>query len=368
MRVRLAELRSFRNYASLAFEPDEGVTVLCGRNAQGKTNLLEAIALCGVGRSHRAGHDSELIQWDARRASVRLETVNRDGAHDVKVILDRGGGRKSKQVLIGSSPASRIGELMGHAPSVLFSPEDLGLVKDGPGERRRFMDMALSQLRPQYFYALQQYSRALKQRNGLLRTLSRPDAPAAEVSSQLEPWDGLLARTGASVIRYRVWFLERLARDAREAHAHLSGSDEALGARFVCPFAGEDDAERAILDALRAGRARDLATRGTGAGPHRDDFELTLNGKPARVYGSQGQQRTAALSLKLAALRAIRDELGETPVLLLDDVMSELDAERRRRLLSWMTDAQTIITCTDADDVNGAQVGKFCAVSGGEIH
>ncbi|MDR2658228.1 MAG: DNA replication/repair protein RecF [Oscillospiraceae bacterium] len=367
MRVIRAELRAFRNYASVTFEPDAGITVLCGKNAQGKTNLLEAVVLCSVGRSHRTNHDRELIQWDAPRASVSLETERRDGTHDVKIILNRGGGARAKQVLIGASPVARIGELMGHVPSVLFSPEDLSLVKDGPGERRRFMDMTLSQLRPQYFYALQQYSRALKQRNGLLRALSISFASASEAASQLEPWDEILSRAGASIIMYRVWFLDRLARDARDAHAHLSGSNETLAARFICPFGKEDNAARALLDALRNGRARDLASRGTGMGPHRDDFELTLNGKQVKVYGSQGQQRTAALALKLAAFSTIRDELDDSPVLLLDDVMSELDAERRRRLLSWTPGVQKIITCTDESDLTGAVVGKMCMVDNGAI-
>jgi DNA replication and repair protein RecF len=255
----------------------------------------------------------------------------------------------------------------------LFSPEDLSLVKEGPSERRRFMDMALSQLRPQYFYLLQQYSRALKQRNGLLRSLSMNGATSLQVEAQLEPWDGLIARAGSCIIGHRVWFLNRLARDALEAHAHLSGTGEALNARFVCQFVhgsegvSADDVEGAIMEALRSERARDLATRGTSVGPHRDDFELMLNGKPVRVYGSQGQQRTAALALKLAALRTIRDELNDTPVLLLDDVMSELDAVRRQRLLSWMDGAQTIITCTDAEDLAGADIGKLYMVEGGSI-
>ncbi|MDR1262190.1 MAG: DNA replication/repair protein RecF [Oscillospiraceae bacterium] len=367
MRVIRAELRAFRNYASVTFEPDAGITVLCGRNAQGKTNLLEAVVLCSVGQSHRTNHDRELIHWDAPRASVSLETERRDGTHDVKIILNRGGGMRVKQVLIGASPALRIGELMGHVPSVLFSPEDLSLVKEGPGERRRFMDMALSQLRPQYFYSLQQYSRALKQRNGLLRALSVSSATASEAASQLEPWDEILSQTGALIIRHRVWFLDRLVRDARDAHAHLSGSNETLAARFICPFDKEDDVVRALLEALRNERARDLTSRGTNTGPHRDDFELTLNGKPARVYGSQGQQRTAALALKLAAFATIRDELDDSPVLLLDDVMSELDAERRCRLLSWTPGVQMIITCTDESDLAGAAVGKMYMVDNGTI-
>ncbi|MDR0397287.1 MAG: DNA replication/repair protein RecF [Oscillospiraceae bacterium] len=382
MRVKRVELRRFRNYAEAEFEPDAGITVLCGRNAQGKTNLIEAIVLCSVGRSHRTKHDRELIQWNESKAVVGVETENRDGTHDVKIVLSQGGGRGAKQALIGSSPAARIGELMGHVPSVLFSPEDLGLVREGPGERRRFIDMMISQIRPQYFYALQQYSRALKQRNGLLRELAWKGIEEGKAEGLLEPWDEMVAEAGGRIVRGRKWFVKRLGEVAREAHGHLSTGDEALGVRYVCSWGGmrsdgdgdgggdgdgETDVGMALLDGLRQGRGRDLAARSTGVGPHRDDIELTLNRKEARVYASQGQQRTAAIALKLAGLSTLKDELGETPVLLLDDVMSELDAERRRRLLTWMEGVQTIITCTDADDVRGASVGKFCAVRGGEI-
>lgn len=367
MRIRRLALREYRSYGAVRFEPDSGVTVLFGRNAQGKTNLMEAIVLCSVGRSHRTSHDRELIAWDKPCAVVSLEAEHRDGTHDVCVTLTRANSRV-KQVCVGSSPVARIGELMGHVPSVLFSPEDLKLVKEGPGERRRFMDMALSQVRPAYFYTLQRYSHALKQRGELLRHhLRHGTVGSREAGIQIDSWDEMLVSLGEKLIGQRAWFLERLALEGQRAHNHLSGSGELLAVEYECSFMESADVGGALASALRAARSRDERQPGTSVGPHRDDFSLKLNGRSARLYGSQGQQRTAALALKLGVLSIIRDELHETPVLLLDDVMSELDASRRQRLLTWMGSVQTIITCTDISDAEGAKAGKLYRIDGGTI-
>ncbi|MDR1569868.1 MAG: DNA replication/repair protein RecF [Oscillospiraceae bacterium] len=366
MKIRRLELGSFRCYASARFEPDGGITVLYGRNAQGKTNLMEAIVLCSIGRSHRTNRDREMIAWDQPRARVSLEAAHRDGTHDVKITLTRDDARV-KQVCIGASPVARIGDLMGHVPSVLFSPEDLKLIKEGPGERRRFMDMAISQVRPAYFAALQQYTRVLRQRNELLRALKFESIGGAAAAGRLDPWNELLCDYGSRIIENRAWFLNRLAPAARDAHNYLSETNENLEIEYEAAAAAGGDIEEIKADLGRkiyAARKRDEYNMGTGVGPHRDDFSLSLNGRQARVYGSQGQQRTAALALKLAALAILEEEMNETPVLLLDDVMSELDAGRRRRLLTWMGGVQTIITCADINDIGGGVLaGKMYRVN-----
>ncbi|HML45315.1 MAG TPA: DNA replication/repair protein RecF [Clostridia bacterium] len=364
MRIQSLKLHAFRNYESAEFRPDPGITVLCGQNAQGKTNLLEAIHLCCLGRSHRTVHDREMIRWEQPQARVRIETQRRDGTHDVVIALSRQDPR-GKLVRVGGSPVSRIGELMGHVTCVLFSPEDLRLVKEGPGERRRFLDMALSQLRPAYFYALQRYVRTLSQRNGLLKTLAAQ--PNGTLRASLNAWDDLLVSAAAELMEHRVRFLERLSIAAQSAHGCLSGDRERLTLRYVSTFAQADAPRAALAETLKACRETDERMRTTTVGPHREDIELHLDGKPLRLYGSQGQQRTAALSLKLAVLSVMREEMQEAPVLLLDDVMSELDPSRRRRLLGLMADVQTVVTCTDAGDLGGADYGALYRIESGSL-
>lgn len=349
MRVTSVELKNFRNYEDCAFAPCAGVTVLMGDNAQGKTNALEAIYLTCAGRSHRTRQDRELVRWGAEMASVKVTAQRRDGSHEVEIKIPAVGRRV---VEISGQKATRSGELMGHVTGVLFSPEDLTMVKDGPGERRRFVDIALSQIRPAYYYALQRYARALKQRNELLR---------AQSHLALDDFDQELARAGAEVMRNRAWYVQRLSEAAVLTHARIAGGREDLSLEYR-PGAGDD-----MLEKLRAGRAVDLKRMTTSVGAHRDDVAILIGGHDARVYGSQGQQRTAALSLRLAELRVMRDACGEWPILMLDDVMSELDPARRRSLVDALEDVQTIITCTDSDDLAGAKIGALYRVEAARL-
>lgn len=350
----------FRNYerAELFLEP--GVTVLYGENAQGKTNLLEAVYLCCLGRSHRTSKDAELVRWGSLQAQVVTATQSAEGAQEVWVRLCPGGVKK-KDIRINQTPVQRIGELMGHINAVMFSPEDLRLVKDGPDGRRRFLDMTLSQQQPAYFYALQRYHRALSQRNELLRKLA--GSPTGALSATLEEWDALLVETGAQVIQRRAAYLERLAAVARQTHAMLSGGKETLTLRYT----GRAQNEAALRQLLRAARNEDLRRMTTTVGPHRDDFLLQLDGHDARTYGSQGQQRTAALSIKLAEIEVMRDALKKKPILLLDDVMSELDVNRRNMLLSAIGNVQTLITCTHISDLGGAAYEAAYRVDNGAL-
>ena len=242
---------------------------------------------------------------------------------------------------------------MGHVTGVLFSPEDLRLIKDGPGERRRFMDIALSQIRPSYYYALQRYARALKQRNELLRT-GRLET--------LDSWDEQLCREGARIMAARADYIERLNEAAARTHGDIAREREKLSIAYA-PNVADGDLRAALL------RTREVDARRmtTSAGVHRDDVRFCVDGRELRLFGSQGQQRTAALSLRLAELDVVRSESGEAPVLLLDDVMSELDPERRRRLLAHLEGIQTIVTCTDVADIAGARAGMVVRVEGASL-
>ena len=359
MHIVTAKLNHFRNYESCDFVPCAGVNVLLGNNGQGKTNLLEALYLCCTGRSHRTRQDRELIGWNADFASVQLQAERRDGSHEVEVILPAVGKRK---IRIAGREAARTGELMGHVTGVLFSPEDLRTVKDGPAERRRMIDMTLAQLRPAYYYTLQRYNRALKQRNEVLRAA----AANASLLGTLDMWDEQLAAAGAELMRHRRAYIEQLSKTAEETYREIAGGNEHMQVRYQPSVSAGDDLQ-SNLDALFAVRENDARRMTTSVGAHRDEVLLTVEGREVRTYGSQGQQRTAALSLRLSELQVMRDELGEWPVLMLDDVMSELDPSRRRQLIGRLEGIQTIVTCTDEDDLAGARIGAAWRVQNAEL-
>ena len=361
MRVKRLRLRAFRNYETLDIAPDPQLTVLCGPNAQGKTNVLEALHLCCLGRSHRTSHDRELIRWGDEASAVQVFTEQSDGTHEVSVQIFRDARRK-KIVRVGGTKVARIGELMGHLNGVLFSPEDLSIVKDGPGERRRFIDMELSQLRPAYFYALQQYVRALNQRNNLLREIAKD----ARLLSTLDAWDEQLARAGDVIIAHRRNYIARLSEEAQRNHAAISGG-ETLTIRYQSQFEEATNVAEAFYERLQASRSEDLRRMTTTVGAHRDDLRVDIGGKEARIFASQGQQRTIVLALKLAEIAAIEKERGETPVLMLDDVMSELDPRRREMLVERLCGVQTLVTCTDLSDLAGARAGAIYEVRAGTI-
>lgn len=362
MRATKIRLQNFRNYARAELLPDARMTVLTGQNAQGKTNVLEALHLCCLGRSHRTSHDRELIRWGEGAAHVAVEVKHLDGTHDVSITLSRE-ERRRKTVRVGGTQVARIGELMGHVNGVLFAPEDLSIVKEGPSERRHFIDMELSQLRPAYFYALQRYVRALNQRNNLLREMQRRPA----LKSTLDAWDEQLALAGAEVVCHRRDYIEKLKRAASESHSAIAGGAEALEVSYVTQVKEEEHVDEALMKRLFTAREEDIRRATTTVGPHRDDLRLTVSGKDVRVFGSQGQQRTVVLSLKLAELAVVEEERGETPILMLDDVMSELDPHRRQQLIERIGRVQTIVTCTDLSDLAGAEKGAIYRVEAGRL-
>ena len=360
MKIKKLSLFQFRNYERAEFAPCPGVTVLYGANAQGKTNLLEALVLCCLGRSHRTNKDLDLIRFGQAMARVRAVYEGNEGAQEILVCLSASEGKK-KEVRLNQTPMKRIGELMGHINVVLFSPEDLRLIKDGPESRRRFLDMEISQQQPAYFYALQRYQRALTQRNELLKKIA--DSASGALFSTLAEWDALLAAAGGEIISRRKAFIGRLSEAAKEAHFSLSGGKEELTLRYAAK--AQDALE--LENFLRASRKEDMRRMTTTVGPHRDDLTVLINGRDARLFGSQGQQRTAALSLKLSEIEVMRRDLQRSPILLLDDVMSELDVSRRNMLLSSIGGVQTVITCTDVSDLGGASYEAAYRVEDGAL-
>ena len=358
MRMTGLRLRDFRGYQHVLLTPPAGVTVLVGENGAGKTNLLEAVHLCCLGRSHRTANDRELIRRGQETAAVQLTVERSDGRHEVGVRLFENAKRR-KIVYVNGKTASRMGELMGHATCVIFSPEDLALVKDGPQARRRFLDMLLSQQQKAYFYALQTYMSALKQRNALLK---QGDL------RQLSAWDEQLAAAAAPLVRLRREACEKLHQRAQIHYLYIGGRDEETFAmRYRGGLAESGDPTQDMLRGLQACREEDQRRQTTCFGPHRDEIELTLCGEPLRAFGSQGQMRTAALSMKLAAFDLLEAAQGEPPLLLLDDVLSELDPDRRKRLIARIGRAQALLTCTDQTDFIDARPACVLRVKDGGI-
>ena len=358
MRITGMRLHDFRGYKQVLLSPPDGVTVLVGENGAGKTNLLEAVHLCCLGRSHRTSFDKEMIRRDQETAAVQLTVERKDGRHEVGVRLFENARRK-KVVYVNGKTASRVGELMGHATCVIFSPEDLALVKDGPQVRRRFLDMLLSQQQRAYFYALQTYMTALKQRNALLKTGDTRQLPA---------WDEQLALAAASVVRLRREAAGALNAQGQRHYLYIGGREEEIfSLRYRGGLSESENPAEDMLRGLHACRSEDLRRQTTCFGPHRDDLELFLCNETMKAFASQGQMRTAALSMKLAAFDLLEAAQGEPPLLLLDDVLSELDPDRRRRLIARIGRAQALLTCTDQSDFIGAHPACVLKVKNGEL-
>jgi DNA replication and repair protein RecF len=341
MYISVLELTNFRNYQRQSVQLCPFVNLIVGDNAQGKTNLLEAMYLSAVGRSARTPRDKEMILMGQDRAKVKIVIKNDFGTQRIETVIDKD---KNKTVMIGGLPISRMGELMGVLQAVFFSPDELKLIKDAPSDRRRFMDIALSKISRSYFYLLSRYNRVLSQRNKLLKSGNASD-------STLVPWDMQLADTGSLIIKTRRGFVHELAKIAMEEHSLLTEGSENLSLEYES-IAGEtvEQIKTAFLSSMQANRERECKLGYTLFGPHKDDIAIIINESDARKFGSQGQQRTAALSIKLAEVFLTKREKAEMPVLLLDDVMGELDKGRRKRLLERICDIQSVITCTHIDD------------------
>ena len=357
MYIKELKLDHFRNYDGLELSFSKGANLFYGDNAQGKTNILEAIYFCGTTRSHRTSRDRELIRFDSEEAHLRMEMVKEDITYRIDMHLKKA---RAKGIAINGVPIRRAQELIGLGHFIFFSPEDLGIIKRGPSERRRFLDMELCQLDKVYVSALSDYNRVLLQRNKLLKDLGfRP-----QDIDTLDIWDEQLVRYGCSLILSREKFVKKLREVILPIHGKLTGGREEIVVSYEKNVPAEEFSE-----SMKKSRERDLYLKSTEVGPHRDDLGFAVNGIDIRHYGSQGQQRSAALSLKLAEIELVRESTGDIPVLLLDDVLSELDTSRQHYLLDSIGDIQTFITCTGLEEYEKGpmQIDRIFRVKDGRV-
>jgi DNA replication and repair protein RecF len=363
MRINKLVLKNYRNYTGLNIEFQDNINIFIGENAQGKTNILEAIYLGSMGRSHRTTEDDDLINWESKNASVDLYFSRQGVENKLGFRLNR----DSKKEILLSDYAIRLREMIGSLNTVLFSPEDLWLIKGSPSLRRRFLDIEISQAVPAYYRHLLQYNRIITQRNNLLKKIKEKKAGA----DLLDSWDDQLASAAVFIVNKRIEAIKKLGMLANLMHRKITVSKENLNLTYSL-HGYEGGFPENLYDwyclMLRNGRELDIIRGSTTVGPHRDDIIFKVNGKELRNFGSQGQQRTAILALKLAELEFLKSETGEYPVLLLDDVMSELDSKRREQLLLFIKDRiQTFITSTDASLFPTVKLGHYYRVSDGVI-
>lgn len=352
MQIKNLSLQNFRNYENETFAFDGGLNILFGKNAQGKTNCAEAVFYLCTGTSLRIRHDRQLIRIGAPCAKIAADAETRYG----KVRIEADIYEDRREIRINGARIARSADLMGHINSVFFSPGELRLIQDGPDERRRFMNMSISQTSPAYYTALLRYNKILDQRNALLK-----NRDVDLILDTLPVWDEQLCRYASIIIKKRTEFLEKLAPYAKELHAFLTdGAEELVISPDKKYGGGEGEIAAEMLKRLGRNYEKDIRLGFTTVGPHRDDIDFFISGKDAKAYASQGQTRTAALAVKLSEVEIFRELSGEYPVLILDDVMSELDLPRRKKLLKRISSVQTILTCTHAERVlYGAECKKI---------
>ncbi len=366
MIVRRLELDFFRNYPHLEADFDPRVNLLYGDNAQGKTNLLEAISYLSAARSHRARYDREMIMLEIGSAFVKGEIDSRGRHFSLEAKLFRGRGR---QLSSNGVRLKTAGELAGILNTVLFCPEDLLLIKAGAAERRKFLDGAICQLRPRYAQALTEYNRLYDHKTRILRDW--PENPS--LLQTLDDFNLRMAQTGAIVIHYRAHFVKRLREHAPAIHADFSGGREGLELNYETVSTVDDPQKQPrellplLLEHQEKHRQAELDARQCLSGPHKDDLAVTIGGQSAKTYASQGQTRTAALSLKLAQREIFQEETGEWPVLLLDDVLSELDPKRQSFVLNRIRGGQVFITCCEEEKMEGLEGGKAFHIQNGRL-
>lgn len=338
MIIKTLELADFRNYETLNISFDKGTNILFGDNAQGKTNILEAIYISATTKSHKGSKDKEIIHFDKEEAHIRTYLEKEDVEYRVDMHLRK---NKSKGIAIDGQKIKKAADLLGLLNVVFFSPEDLSIIKNGPAERRRFADIELCQLDSFYLYNLNNYNKIINQRNKLLKDIYFNQ----NLKETLNIWDSQLVSYGSKIIERREAFADQLCEIIGDIHKKLSGGKEDLIVKYE-PDVRIDDFE----SRMKENQEKDIRFKLTSTGPHRDDFSFIVNGIDIRKYGSQGQQRTAALSLKLSEIELVKKMTKDTPLLLLDDVLSELDSNRQNYLLNSIGDIQTIITCTGLDE------------------
>ena len=359
MYIKRLQMLNYRNYKSLNITLGKNVNVFMGDNAQGKTNILEAIYYCAFSKSHRTSKDRDLINWNSDSAYINL-LVGKDRLDkniDINILKD---GKKA--IKINKIKVSKIGELFGTFNVVMFSPEDLKIIKDSPGIRRKFIDMELCQLNSKYYYNLVQYNKILNERNVILKNRNID-------KEILDIYDIQLADYGYHIVMDRINYINKLNFYGKDVHRDISSGKENIEFRYISTIKDLENIKSNFYEALKKNRKKDIEKGITSIGPHRDDFIILINDIDTKSFGSQGQQRSAVLTMKFSSLKIIKEITSEYPVLLLDDVLSELDFNRKRYILSTIGEIQTIITCTGIEDITNYldNTSRLFKVKDGEI-
>ena len=338
MYIEEIKLHNFRNYEEQKIELNKNINIFYGENAQGKTNIIESIFLCAYAKSFRTSKDKEIINLNKNEASVTLKYQKKDREGTIRVNIS-----DKKYIYLNDIKAKKMSEILGKLNVVIFSPDDINILKDGPQKRRRFLDMMIGQLRPNYIHCLNIYLKVLEQRNNYLRQIKEQN----KSEDLLEIWDEKLAEYAIIVYRYRYEFINKIKEVINEIHCKITDNKENLELNYI----SECDNKEKFIELLKQRRKLDIIKGYTTKGVQRDDFNIFINNKEVSVYGSQGQNRTVVLSLKLAELQVIKDDIDDYPILLLDDFMSELDSNRRKSFLNNIENTQVIITCTDPIEI-----------------
>ena len=361
MYIKSIRVKNYRNYEQLKIDFDRKLNIIVGDNAQGKTNLLEAVYVSGFGKSFRTNKDGELVNFKEQFTSVKLEVVRDNGLEEwVEYRINQ---KSSKEFLINGVNITKISDLLGTLNIILFYPDDLKLIKESPVERRKFINRELSHISKSYCVDIIEYNKILNQRNELLKKIIYKP----EFKDMLEVWDEQLADKGTRIIIRRLKFIKDLDEISRKIHGDITKDKEKLSIEYITHvknFENYDTIKSELIFMLKKNLEMDIKRGFTSVGPHRDDIDIKINQINIKTFGSQGQQRTAALSLKLSEIEIIKNDVGEYPILLLDDVMSELDINRQKDLIYALKDVQTIITTTDVknlldDYINASKLIKI---------
>ena len=362
MKILKHEITNYRNIENICFEPDENINVLYGENGHGKTNIIESIWLFTGCNSFRTRKNAELIKDGFKEAELSSQFYAFSREQDVKIKIN-----DKKDVWINEIKKNSHRQLLGEFQAVVFSPSVLSVIKDGPGEKRKFLDIAISLLKPNYAAILSKYNKTIMQRNNLLKKINDEESD----ESFLFAFDEEAARLGGRILDYRMKYIEELKKYTADIYKGISSDREKFNLDYVntLKFSGDNSVQwsQILYDSLQKSRVRDIFRCQTMTGPHKDDIEITLSGKSARIYGSQGQQRSCALALKIAEGFIIRDSSGEQPVALLDDVMSELDSKRQKALLQYLNGWQVFVTCCDKAHIEKIDYGKAFEIKEGTL-
>ena len=353
MWIKNIKIKNFRNYEKEEINLEKNINIFYGENAQGKTNIIEAIFLCSLGKSFRAKKDLEMIKLNKENAIVEIEYEKSDRDGKIKIELNN-----KKNIYLNGIKIKKLSELLGNLNIVIFTPDDINILKGGPQNRRRFLDIMISQLRPNYMHILNLYLKTIEQRNKYLRQIKEQNAD----EKLLEIWDEKLAEYAIKICEYREEFLNKIINKIKNIHNNITNGKEEIELEYITECKNKEN----YLKLLKERKKLDIIKGFTTKGVHRDDFVIYINKKEINIYGSQGQNRTAMLSLKLAELQVIYDEIGEYPILLLDDFMSELDKNRRKNFLENIKDTQVIITGTEKLDIENLKYLEY-NVSNGQV-